>query len=74
MNDPEGEDAQFDVQFGPMQSSQLPRNNPSTVNEEEEEVLRVTNPVITNKISEDWKPQKPIMGDVLKIGKDDYTP
>ena len=55
MSDHEG------VQFGPMQSTPLPRNNPS-IDDEEEDTTGVINPVITKKDSNDWKPDKPIMG------------
>ena len=31
-------------------------------------------PVITNADSSDWKPTKPIMGGLLKVGKDEHIP
>ena len=39
-------------QFGPMQSTPLPRTNPSTDNEGED-IARVMDPVITKKDSND---------------------
>ena len=61
MNNQEGEDVQFDLQFGPMQSTQLPRNNSSANNEEEGNAVKVANSFMTNNVSDDWKPEKPII-------------
>ena len=48
------------------QSPPPPKNNPST-NEEEDTAM---DPVVTKKDSNDWKPDKPTMGGLIKIRKD----
>ena len=77
MSDSEGED----VQFGHMQSTPLINANPSSEDPSsddpsskviaEEDGTRVVDSVITKKDSNDKKPDKPTMGDLIKIGKDD---
>ena len=65
----EGEDL-----FGEMQSTPLPRNNPSDNEEEEQDSVAVINPVASATVANVWKPKSPIMGGIIQIGKDDYMP
>ena len=53
----EGEDL-----FGEMQSTPLPRNNPSDNEEEEQDSVAVINPVASATFASVWKPKSPIMG------------
>ena len=59
-----------EVQSGGLQS---PRNNPVDDGDEQEGMEDVTF-TIDKKDSDKWRPDKPTMGDVLRIGKDDYMP